>query len=222
MLISLKLKVFFLFTFLFGTCKSDYAIYNIPTSTLESSKSLSTTTKAKNIALTFDDGPHGILTPKLLDILNETNSKATFFIMGVKAHLHPNVLRRMVTEGHEIGNHGWNHPVMSKLTHDQVHQQLATTANAIQNVTDTTPTNMRPPYGNTNNKLNRYIAVKEKLGVIMWSLDTLDWQRPSPDTIGMCIFIFTFVFICIFIKSFVQVLVFNTYSYNEQICQRIF
>ena len=94
-----------------------------------------------------------------------------------------------MTEGHEIGNHGWNHPVMSKLSHDQVHQQLVTTMEAIQNATDYIPTIMRPPYGNTNKKLNRHIAVKEKLGVIMWSLDTLDWQRPSPDIIGKYMFV---------------------------------
>ena len=87
------------FLSLLSICESDYAIYNFPSVYTNETSSTSSTssTHTKNIALTFDDGPHGILTPKLLDILNETNSKATFFIMGVKAHLHPTILRRIVT-----------------------------------------------------------------------------------------------------------------------------
>lgn len=84
------------FLSLLSICESDYAIYNFP-SVFTNETSSSSSTHTKNIALTFDDGPHGILTPKLLDVLNETNSKATFFIMGVKAHLHPTILRRIVT-----------------------------------------------------------------------------------------------------------------------------
>ena len=64
----------------------------------------------KNVALTFDDGPHQILTPKLLDELNLLNAKATFYVMGVKVKLHPYIISRMVAEGHEVANHGWNHP----------------------------------------------------------------------------------------------------------------
>ena len=64
----------------------------------------------KNVALTFDDGPHQILTPKLLDELNLLNAKATFYVMGVKVNLHPYIISRMVAEGHEVGNHAWSHP----------------------------------------------------------------------------------------------------------------
>lgn len=62
------------------------------------------------VMLTFDDGPHAMLTPKLLDILKQKKAKATFFVMGVKAALHPDILKRMVDEGHEVANHTWNHP----------------------------------------------------------------------------------------------------------------
>jgi peptidoglycan/xylan/chitin deacetylase (PgdA/CDA1 family) len=61
----------------------------------------------KNIALTFDDGPHGNLTPKLLDVLKELKVKVTFFVMGIKVAIHPDIVRRAHTEGHEIGNHGY-------------------------------------------------------------------------------------------------------------------
>ena len=59
----------------------------------------------KNIALTFDDGPHGTLTPRLLDSLKAKDIKVTFFVMGIKADLHPDIVKRAVDEGHEVANH---------------------------------------------------------------------------------------------------------------------
>ena len=115
---------------------------------------------AKNIALTFDDGPHQILSPRLLDSLKARNAKATFFVMGVKAIIHPNILARMQTEGHEVANHVWDHPVLSKLPFDQVHEQISSTNEAIKKASGQVPKVMRPPYGNTNPKLNKQIATK--------------------------------------------------------------
>ena len=69
----------------------------------------------KAIALTFDDGPHGTLTPRLLDIFKAKGIKATFFVMGVKVGMHPDIIKRAQDEGHEIANHAWNHPVLSKV-----------------------------------------------------------------------------------------------------------
>jgi peptidoglycan/xylan/chitin deacetylase (PgdA/CDA1 family) len=141
----------------------------------------------KFVALTFDDGPHGLITPLLLDILKSQGAKATFFVMGVKIDSHQDILLRMVSEGHEIGNHGWNHPIMSKLSMYDLHNQLNRTSEAILVATQYrySPTIMRPPYGNTNHRLNKHIIVNEGLEVIMWSLDTLDWKRPAPNIIGI-------------------------------------
>lgn len=137
----------------------------------------------KNIALTFDDGPHGVLTPRLLDILKEKGAKATFFVMGVKAVIHPHILLRAHNEGHEIANHVWDHPVLTKITHEKLHDQINITNNAIFQALNSTPAVMRPPYGNTNRKLNARIAQHENLTVIMWSHDTNDWKRPPYKTI---------------------------------------
>lgn len=139
----------------------------------------------KDIALTFDDGPHGTLTPILLDALKARNAHATFFVMGVKIDMegHPEILHRMVQEGHEIGNHVWNHPVMSKLYAEQIHEQLHRTNDAIKQYTNYSPTIMRPPYGNTNRKTDNYISNVEGFDVILWSLDTIDWKRPKPEDI---------------------------------------
>lgn len=137
----------------------------------------------KTIALTFDDGPHGTLTPRLLDVLKAKKVKATFFVMGVKVIMHPDILKRALAEGHEIANHVWDHPVLSKIPRDQVYDQIERTNKAIQDATSFTPKVMRPPYGNTNRGLNNFIFNKEKLKVIMWSYDTLDWKRPAPSEI---------------------------------------
>jgi peptidoglycan/xylan/chitin deacetylase (PgdA/CDA1 family) len=134
----------------------------------------------KRIALTFDDGPHGTLTPRLLDVLKQRKAKATFFVMGVKALMHPDILRRAHAEGHEIANHVWDHPVLSKIPREQVHDQIERTNTAIQSAISTAPKVMRPPYGNTNRGLNDFIFKNEKLKVVLWSYDTNDWKRPAP------------------------------------------
>lgn len=164
---------FLFFTILVSVCFSQQFSYH----------SVQQKNEAKFIALTFDDGPHQILTPRLLDILKDKAAKATFFVMGVKAVLHPTILTRMHVEGHEVANHVWDHPVLTKISYEKVHDQLARTNDAIKIATNSVPKVMRPPYGNTNAKLNKYISKEEKLPVIMWSLDTRDWMRPSPDEI---------------------------------------
>lgn len=73
----------------------------------------------KVVALTFDDGPHGTLTPRVLDILRDNNVKGTFFMQGCNVKAHPQVVRRMVNEGHEVGNHTWNHVYLSKVPREK-------------------------------------------------------------------------------------------------------
>ncbi len=93
----------------------------------------------KFVALTFDDGPHTTLTPKLLDSLQKLNAKVTFFVMGVKLASRAAVLQRAVLEGHEIANHAWNHPVMTKIPFEEVKYQLELTSEAIYNATGKKP-----------------------------------------------------------------------------------
>jgi peptidoglycan/xylan/chitin deacetylase (PgdA/CDA1 family) len=135
----------------------------------------------KTIALTFDDGPHAVLTPRLLDVLKQKNVKVTFFVMGVKAVIHPNILEREKSEGHEVANHVWDHPVISKISREVLHEQIEKTNNAINKAIGNIPLTMRPPYGNTNPKLNDHIKKNEQLSVIQWSYDTNDWKRPTPE-----------------------------------------
>lgn len=157
--------------------KNKHAIYSIPgTELVHPPKGF--------VALTFDDGPHQILTPRLLDILKVKNVSATFFVMGIKVNMHPDIIKRQYEEGHEIGNHVWNHPVLSRLKYEDVTYQLQITNSAILNATkDYVPKVMRVPYGNSNPKLNDFIRRSENLTSIMWSLDTNDWKRPKPQEI---------------------------------------
>jgi len=87
-------------------------------------------------------------------------------------------------EGHEVANHAWNHPVLSKISYDEVSKQLQSTNKVLKQAINSNKgtnqiTTMRPPYGNTNKKLNNYIQLHENLTVVMWSYDTNDWKRPG-------------------------------------------
>ena len=106
----------------------------------------------KVVALTFDDGPHGTLTPRVLDILRDNNVKGTFFMQGCNVKAHPQVVRRMVSEGHEVGNHTWNHAYLSKVSREKAESQLQSTNEAIRNACGIVPVVMRPPGGYTERR----------------------------------------------------------------------
>ncbi len=128
------------------------------------------------IAITFDDGPHATLTPQLLDMLKERGIHATFFVVGQNAAEYPEILKRMAAEGHEIGNHSWSHPALTRLGAEAVKSQLDRTNNAVAKATGRAPVVMRPPYGATSAKLNRRFDEDYGLKVILWSVDPLDWR----------------------------------------------
>ena len=128
------------------------------------------------IAMTFDDGPSPQLTPRLLDILKERGIKATFFVVGQNAAEYPDVLLRMAGEGHEIANHSWSHPALTKLGAEGLRKQIENTNDAIATVTGKRPVLMRPPYGATSSILNKRLSEEYGLKVILWSVDPLDWR----------------------------------------------
>jgi peptidoglycan-N-acetylglucosamine deacetylase len=132
------------------------------------------------IAMTFDDGPSAENTPRLLDILKQRNIKATFFLLGENVVQNPEIVKRMLAEGHEIGNHSWDHPQLSKLSDDRVTSELTRTSDAIREACGYTPKVMRPPYGAITKRQRDWIAEKLGLSIILWSVDPLDWKRPGP------------------------------------------
>ncbi|PRY01615.1 polysaccharide deacetylase family protein [Allonocardiopsis opalescens] len=126
-------------------------------------------------ALTFDDGP-GEGTPAVLDALAERQARGTFFVMGQLAPEYPELLRRMVAEGHQIGNHTWKHDDLSTMSAEAVREDIERTADAIEAAAGVRPTMVRPPYGAYTQE------TLEALGApaILWSNDTMDWH--SRDT----------------------------------------
>ncbi|MEU8886572.1 polysaccharide deacetylase family protein [Streptomyces sp. NPDC048442] len=134
---------------------------------------------AKCIALTFDGGP-GRDTPKLLDILKEEKVPATFFLLGEKHVLrHPDVVRRMHREGHELANHTWTHRILIHFTEEEVRSELSRTQDAIRQVSGVTPTLMRPPQGRTNPMVT---GVARELGLtqVLWNATARDYSTTDP------------------------------------------
>lgn len=127
------------------------------------------------VALTFDDGPDRRTTPQVLDILARYNAKATFFLIGSNIAGNEDLLQRALAEGHELGNHTWNHPKLTALSTDQVAWQLAATTEAIVAATGVPPKTFRPPYGATN----YLVTGSTELYQMLWTVDTLDWQNHS-------------------------------------------
>jgi|SRR6267143_456728 len=135
------------------------------------------------IALTFDDGPHATLTPKLLDLLAAHHMKATFFVVGQNAADHPDILRRAVREGHEIANHSWSHPNLGKMSDEAVRRELQKTDDTIFAAIGKHPTLLRPPYGSITAHQKRWIHDDFGYRIIIWDVDPLDWKRPGPSVV---------------------------------------
>ena len=126
------------------------------------------------IALTFDDGPSGALTEQLLDGLRQRNARATFFLCGYRMDQYPSALNRYLEEGHELGVHSTVHTDLTKLSPQEVQQDMAQTAGKIRDLTGISPSVMRPPGGAYDETVCRE-AGAEGMSVILWSVDPRDW-----------------------------------------------
>lgn len=136
-------------------------------------------TKAnKMVALTFDDGPDKKYTDKVLDILKEHKVKGTFFVVGDRVKQYPDVMKRIVQEGHALGNHSWSHSELTKLSKEKARQEIVKTDNAIREITGAAPTMMRPPYGATSARVKGEIKALGHAEAL-WNIDTRDWAADS-------------------------------------------
>ncbi|MFS9038558.1 peptidoglycan-N-acetylglucosamine deacetylase PgdA [Streptococcus timonensis] len=129
----------------------------------------------KVVALTFDDGPDGNTTPQALDILAKYKINATFFVQGKNIAGNEAILKRMQSEGHEVGNHSWNHPILTKLSLEDAKKQLTDTEDAITKVLGKSSKLMRPPYGAISDDIRNSLD----LSFIMWNVDSLDWKSKN-------------------------------------------
>jgi peptidoglycan/xylan/chitin deacetylase (PgdA/CDA1 family) len=135
------------------------------------------------IAMTFDDGPSAENTPRLLEMLKQRNIKATFFLIGQNVAANPDLVRRILADGHEIGNHSWTHPQLSKLSDDRVTMEITKTQDAIKDASGFTPSLLRPPYGAITPRQREWVEDRFGLNVILWSVDPFDWKRPGASVI---------------------------------------
>lgn len=133
----------------------------------------------KEIALTFDDGPHPVYTPELLDGFKERGVRVSFFLIGQNIEGNEEIIRRMKEEGHLIGNHSQSHMQLSKENIDAACQQISTTNQKIFEITGEMPSYVRPPYGSWSEELECRVPMT----VALWDVDTLDWKSQNKDQI---------------------------------------
>ena len=135
--------------------------------------------RQEEIALTFDDGPNAEFTPRFLDLLAKREIKATFFLLGKFAKECPSVVRRILAEGHTIGNHTWRHPNLAKIALSKVQQELESTNRVLEQITGEPIHFFRPPYGSSNTEVLK-IARGMGLLPVFWNAIGRDWEEPSP------------------------------------------
>ena len=132
--------------------------------------------------LTFDDGPNPKVTPKILDTLKEHKIQgAVFFVTGANAQRYPDLLKRIVAEGHVLGNHTWSHPDLTKVSQATVLSELKKTDAAVDKVLgyDYPLKLVRPPYGATNKSVLGTLHDKYGGKSVVWQVDSLDWRVQS-------------------------------------------
>ncbi|MDD5653687.1 MAG: polysaccharide deacetylase family protein, partial [Candidatus Omnitrophica bacterium] len=128
----------------------------------------------KLVAITFDDGPSPVWTPQILDALKKANIKATFFMIGEHVLKYPEIARRVAAEGHEIGNHTFDHHVLIYYKMDELEKEVNEGEAVIKQVTGVTTNYFRPPKAWLTNSEKKKL---KEMGyqVILWSLNSKDW-----------------------------------------------
>ncbi len=140
-------------------------------------------TGRRAVALTFDDGPHPELTPRVAEVLAAHGAKATFFLLGRSAEAQPDLARRLVDEGHEIGNHTWSHLSLAHAPGTECRAEVVAGSAAIERTTGTAPRWFRPPRGMVNGAVVRAAADCGQ-HVAMWSAKPPSSGLEDPDPVA--------------------------------------
>lgn len=128
------------------------------------------------VALTYDDGP-GQYTEKLLECLKENNAKATFYMLGQNAEQFPEIVKQLKDAGMELGNHTYDHQILTTLSEDQISDEIRNADAAIEKGAGVPADSLRPPGGS----LDETVQELAGMPIIKWSLDTKDWKTKSED-----------------------------------------
>ncbi len=135
------------------------------------------------VALTFDDGPDPVYTPQVLNVLRDYGVRATFFLVGQKVLLYPEIARQIADEGHVIGNHSYTHRDLGKLSALALTCEIDWTQRAIEEICGVTPVLFRPPRGITSPSLLQHLADR-KMVLALWTASSRDWLQLSPGAIA--------------------------------------
>lgn len=136
----------------------------------------------REVALTFDDAPDDQFTPLVLDVLKREGIQATFFVVGNRVEAHPEVVKRIVEEGHLLGNHSYNHANLPKISDAEFREQVNKTDKLISQYTGYIPNIIRPPYGSISEGQIQWLASQGKK-IINWNVDSLDWKGLTPEQV---------------------------------------
>ncbi|WP_421721806.1 polysaccharide deacetylase family protein [Anaerobacillus alkaliphilus] len=136
-------------------------------------------TEQKMIAFTFDDGPNPVYTPQVLEIFQAVEGKATFYMIGEQMQKHPEIVRLVIDQGHEIGNHTFTHPMLTKLSLAESEAELKQADEIIFAMTGGKPTTFRPPYFDFNDEILSFSSSLGYSTIGALNPDALDWEQPG-------------------------------------------
>lgn len=155
-----------------------------PTSPLNIDKTASVDPSKPMVAITFDDGPSSKNTPIILDTLEKYNARATFFVTGGNAKAYPEILKREIALGCQIGNHSMNHTAFSKQEKQDMLAAVEGVNDIVKKATGYDITIVRPPYGDVDKRVKQVLS---DYPLILWSIDTLDWSTRNTQSTVDCV-----------------------------------
>jgi len=135
------------------------------------------------VALTFDDGPHPVNTPLVLDALATAGIEATFFVNGAKADRYPGLVARMIREGHSVQNHSYYHGLLSSMSYSAAYREITMGRDAISRTAGFPSRCLRPPFGGVNDTV-RVAAAAAGQAIMMWTVDPQDWRHQGSTAIA--------------------------------------
>lgn len=139
--------------------------------------------REKVVAFTFDDGPHPVYTPQVLEIFRRAGGQATFFMIGKEIEAHPEIAAEVHREGHEIANHTYTHPDLTKLTLEEAGEELQRAEHLVQEVAGRPARSFRPPYFGVNDDILSLAAERGYRTIGAVNGDARDWDNPGVEHI---------------------------------------
>nr|WP_026021840.1 polysaccharide deacetylase family protein [Bacillus timonensis] len=137
----------------------------------------------KVVAFTFDDGPHPLYTPQVLEIFKDVGGRATFFMVGEEMEKYPKLVKRVASEGHEIGNHTYSHPYLSKISDEECLGEIDRNEVLVEELIGQKPVVFRPPYFDYNDQVCRILDKKGYSMIGALNFEARDWEQPGVEHI---------------------------------------